>query len=225
MPIALLLDTTGNILSLSSFISPIGHLCMLIRFPHEHSRSPRQAAPVPAQSAVDAVACGAGEVPELGKPQGSAEVGARSNCGQEPHTSKRNPWGALGTRAGRQGLVCQPGRVVAVCMAGCCNLAGLNRAPWYLSGRRLCLQLTRLPRQSFHGNMLLPSRQAAGCAPLRYQSTGILPSLGQTCQADKTRDMEDSLSPLPSRFKGQRRTSLLNQWWALGPPEPTVGRP
>uniref|UniRef100_A0A8B9M035 tRNA wybutosine-synthesizing protein 4 n=1 Tax=Accipiter nisus TaxID=211598 RepID=A0A8B9M035_9AVES len=73
------------------------------------------------------------------------------------------------TRAGRQGMVCQPGLGTAVCMAGCCNFAGLGRERWPLPSRRLCPWLMQLPRQSSHGNMLLPRCQGAGCALLQHQ--------------------------------------------------------
>ena len=120
-----------------------------------------------------------------------------------------------------------------------CNPAGLIREQWSLPGRRLCPQLTQLPRQSSDGNMLLPKCQAAGCALLLHQvldgcseytrgrcapAEELLslvaelreevirlrsiresereidywnhtpPSLGRACQADRTQDMEDSLS-------------------------------
>ena len=85
LPLALSLDTTENILSLSSFISPVRHLYMLIRFPRERSQSWRQAALVPAQSAVNALAQCAGRFPELGKPQGSTETGPGATAANPPH--------------------------------------------------------------------------------------------------------------------------------------------
>lgn len=64
LPLALSLSTTQNILSVSSFISPIRHLYMLMRFLREHSQSLRRAALVPARSAADALAWCAGGFPE-----------------------------------------------------------------------------------------------------------------------------------------------------------------